>query len=129
VTTAVQYPMWTLPVPPDAPVFWGGSEEPPPPLPVGPQLAQSAAPVAGGSCTFTANTDVPANAVLDYGPTNAYGTTVSTGFTGQGTTTQSVTVTGFTGGTTYHYRLRVTGTTPPNDLETVGADATFVGVA
>jgi hypothetical protein len=122
--------MWTLPIPPDDPLLFGQPPTPEVPPPIAPQIVSSTAtPAAGGACTFVCTEDVACNAILDYGPDNTYGTSVNTMDSGQGTTSQSVALSGFTGGNSYHYRFRVTGTTPPNDVETIGADATFVAIA
>jgi hypothetical protein len=133
--TAVQVPMFTLPIPPANPLVWGQPITTPPPVeppPVGPTiLTYSADPsTGGGACDFVCTEDVPSNATLEWGSDGVtYPNVVTTMGSGQGSTRQTVTVTGFTGGATYHYRFRVTGTTPPNDVETISADKTFVAVA
>lgn len=127
--TAPQYPMFTLPIPPDEPLHWGGpAVEVPPPLQVPPVIQSQTATPAGGECDFTCTTDVPCDSVLDSSgtPPPPYVTTGTPMDSGNGTVTQHVHMIGFTPGATYHYRFLATGSNPPNELETIGADQTFV---
>lgn len=65
------------------------------------------------------DTDVSASSVVDYGPTGAYGSTVSAAGT---TFNHDVQLTGLAPGTLYHFRVRSAGVGTP---EAVSSDATF----
>jgi hypothetical protein len=127
---AIQYPMFTLPIPPENPLMWNEQPPPPPEPPQTPPAILSGGADAsggGGTIDFTCGTDVACSGLLDYGADTNYGTVVPAD-QGDGTTGNVLrwTVTGFTAASTYHYRFRVTGLNPPNETETVGPDRTVV---
>lgn len=68
------------------------------------------------SATFSWNTDEAANAVVEYGPTGAYG---SSSTDSSLATSHSITLTGLSSNTSYHYRIKSTdgsnNTTQSND--------------
>lgn len=126
--TAIQYPMFTEPIPPANPLMW--SETPPTPQQHPPAiLSGGAEPSTGGACDFDCGTDVPCSGILDWGLTTAYGTS-SPATSGDGTVNNLLywEVTGLTPDSTYHYRYRVTGLQSPHLVEAVGPDQTFVAV-
>lgn len=129
MSLAVQYPMFTLPIPPENPLMWNEPPEgPEPDEPVPPQILSGGADpsTGGGACDFTCATDVPCSGHLDYGADTTYGTSVPAA-SGDGTTGNVMrwTVSGLTPAAVYHFRFRVTGLAPPNDIEAIGIDQTF----
>ena len=70
--------------------------------------------------TITWTTDIAANSLVEYGPTNAYGYSTLTYH--DLVTSHSVSVDGLTAGTTYHYRVKSISAA---SAETVSADGTF----
>src|SRR5262249_7616663 len=68
--------------------------------------------------TISWSSDAPANTVLDYGKTTAYGTNVTVP---DPVTSHTVNLTGLTPGTTYHYRVQSTA----NGHTAASADLTF----
>jgi hypothetical protein len=71
------------------------------------------------SATIAWATDVPADSIVDYGPTAGYGTLVTNPTPA---TAHAVQLTGLTPGTTYHYRMTSQGTSP---VRTVSWDCLF----
>lgn len=129
---AIQYPMFTLPIPPENPTMWNEQPAPEPPdVPEPPAIISGGADASGGGgeIDFTCGTDVPCSGALNIGTDTNYGTGTNIPSTsGDGTTGNLLrwTVSSLTAGDTYHYRFRVTGLNPPNDVETVGPDHTVV---
>lgn len=70
--------------------------------------------------TITWTTDIAANSLVEYGPTNAYGYSTLTDHTL--VTSHSMAIGGLTEGTTYHYRVK---SISEASAETVSADGTF----
>lgn len=132
--TAIQFPMFTEPIPPANPTMWGEHLLPPtppgPPVAVPPQiLAFSATPVAGGNCDFECTTDVPCTGILEWGTDGVTFPNAVPAAAGNGQAAPLTwSLSGFTPASTYSYRFVVTGQSPPNDVQTVGSIETFVAI-
>jgi plastocyanin len=74
------------------------------PTTAGPTISAVTAPTVNGDWAFVSwTTDVPADSLVEYGPTTAYGS--STGLAPAPVTGHSMNLTGLTPGTTYNYRV------------------------
>jgi hypothetical protein len=74
------------------------------------------------SVVITWDTNENASSIVDYGPTNSYGTSTAETDTSPRVTSHSVTITGLTASTTYHYRVKSNDAS--SNLAT-GSDGTF----
>lgn len=123
--TAIQFPMFTLPIPPANPLMWGQvvSLAPAPPPQVPPTFASLTSDPSGGGfgVDFSVGTDVASSGYIEYGPTTAYGSQATLAGSGLAGDLLRASVT-FADATPIHWRAVVTGTTAPNQSQAVSAD-------
>jgi phosphodiesterase/alkaline phosphatase D-like protein len=87
-----------------------------------PVISNVVATPAETSVVITWDTNENASSIVDYGPTNSYGTSTAETDTSPRVTSHSVTITGLTASTTYHYRVKSNDAS--SNLAT-GSDGTF----